>query len=380
MSKSRSGSKSGGSGKRGGQPNKPPKKPATRGPTLGSIKPVKKPMLPKARTAPRKGVWIVGGLVLAVGLSAIAMLTWRPGAPVALTVPEGASLAEVADTLSARGIIRARPLFIAYARLMRSDTAIKAGPYELRERSSWSSALRSLTRGEVVTELLTIPEGFTFAQIAPRIAELSNLPVDSVLAVAQAPGQDSALGVPGPGLEGYLFPDTYRFARGVSPRTVLRAMTARYQSVWTPERRSRLDSLGLTELELVTLASIVQAEARRMEEMPQIAGVYHNRLERGMLLQADPTVLYALGGYRARLLFAAIDSVADNPYNTYTQAGLPPGPIGSPGEAAIDAALHPTGDYLYFVASPDGSHVFTRSLAEHNQAVSRARAAGERGS
>jgi UPF0755 protein len=172
-------------------------------------------------------------------------------------------------------------------------------------------------------------------------------------------------------------PDTYRLARGVAPRTVLEAMTARYRSVWTPERRSRLDSLGMTEVELVTLASIVQAEARRMDEMPQIAGVYHNRLERDMLLQADPTVLYALGGYRARLLFAAIDSVADNPYNTYTQTGLPPGPIGSPGDAAIDAALHPTGDYLYFVAWPDGSHVFTRTLVEHNEAVSRARAAAQ---
>jgi UPF0755 protein len=201
--------------------------------------------------------------------------------------------------------------------------------------------------------------------------------VDSVVAIASAPGQDSVLGVPGPGVEGYLFPDTYRFARGIAPRAVLGAMTARYREVWTPERRARLESLGMTESELVTLASIVQAEARVMEEMPQIAGVYHNRLERGMLLQADPTVLYALGGYRARLLFAAIDSVAEHPYNTYTRPGLPPGPIGSPGEAAIDAALNPTGDYLYFVAWPDGSHVFTRSLAEHNEAVIRARAAGQ---
>jgi UPF0755 protein len=319
--------------------------------------------------------------VAAVGVVLLIIaLTWRPGAPVVLTVPEGASLAQVADTLSSRGIIRARPLFVVFARLLNADTAIKAGPYELRERSSWMTALRSLTRGEVLTELITVPEGFTLAQIAPRIAALSDVPVDSVLAVARTQGQDAALGVPGPGLEGYLFPDTYRLARGVAPGTVLRAMTARYQSVWTPARRARLDSLGMSELELVTLASIVQAEARRVEEMPQIAGVYHNRLERGMLLQADPTVLYALGGYRARLLFAAIDSVAEHPYNTYTQTGLPPGPIGSPGEDAIEAALNPTGDYLYFVAWPDGTHVFTRSLAEHNQAVTRARAAGARGS
>jgi len=124
----------------------------------------------------------------------------------------------------------------------------------------------------------------------------------------------------------------------------------------------------------VTLASIVQAEARRADEMPRIASVYHNRLRLGWLLQADPTVLYALGGPRPRLLFAAIDSVADNPYNTYRQPGLPPGPIGAPGEAALEAALHPAAEpYLYFVARLDGTHVFTRTLAEHNRAVAESR-------
>jgi peptidoglycan lytic transglycosylase G len=181
--------------------------------------------------------------------------------------------------------------------------------------------------------------------------------------------------VPGPSLEGYLFPDTYRFAAGVPLDTVVSQMVRRYQLAWTVERRARLDTLGLTENEITTLASIIQAEARQVEEMPRIASVYHGRLERGMLLQADPTVLFALGGYRARLLFAAIDSVAESPYNTYTQPGLPPGPIGAPGDAAIEAALYPANEpYLYFVARPDGTHIFTRSLAEHNRAVGVARA------
>ena len=125
----------------------------------------------------------------------------------------------------------------------------------------------------------------------------------------------------------------------------------------------------MTENEVVTLASIIQAEARRVDEMSTISAVYHNRLRLGYLLQADPTVLYALGGRRARLLFSAIDSVADSPYNTYTQEGLPPGPIGAPGETALNAALYPSDEpYLYFVARPDGSHIFTRSLEEHNRA------------
>jgi len=335
-------------------------------------------MTTRALARPRWKTWAVWAAILALALVLIAAATWRPGDPITVVVPEGATLTEVADTLSERGVIRARPFFVAFARALRADRAIKAGPYVMRERSSWITALGTLTRGEVVTEPLVIPEGLTLAQIAPRIAELSGAPTAEVEALFETPRLAEELGVPGPGLEGYLFPDTYHFARGVSPRVMVEAMVARYHAAWTPERRARLEASGRSEQEIVTLASIVQAEARRSEEMPQIAGVYTNRLRLGMLLQADPTVLYALGGYRARLLFAAIDSVADNPYNTYTQAGLPPGPIGSPGELALDAALNPTGDYLYFVAWPDGTHLFTRSLAEHNAAVGRARAAAGR--
>jgi UPF0755 protein len=130
----------------------------------------------------------------------------------------------------------------------------------------------------------------------------------------------------------------------------------------------------MSEREIIALASIIQAEARWEDEMPLISAVFHNRLRRGMRLQADPTVQYALDSHQSRLLFSHIDSVADNPYNTYTHAGLPPGPIGSPGAAAIDAALHPAAaPYLYFVAREDGHHEFSRSLREHNQAIQRLR-------
>ena len=298
------------------------------------------------------------------------------GPELRLAVPQGASLAQVVDSLAARGIVRSPGLFELYARVRGAAPRIKAGHYAMRAPSSWASVVRRLTRGEVLTEPLTVPEGFTLAQIAPRIAALTGASPDAVAASLTRPGLEEALGVPGPGLEGYLFPDTYLFASGVPVETVVAAMATRYGEVWTPERRARLEASGLTEREAITLASIVQAEARRVDEMPRIAGVYHNRLELGWLLQADPTVLYALGGYRERLLFAAIDSVADNPYNTYAFAGLPPGPIGSPGEAAIDATLAPDDhDFLYFVAWPDGTHVFTRSLAEHNRAVDSARQA-----
>jgi len=304
-----------------------------------------------------------------------AVACGRPvGEPVEVGVPPGATFSVVADTLASRGIVRWPALFRVYARLRGDDQRVKAGRYELAAGTRWSRILDDLTAGRVVTVPLTIPEGFRLTQIAQRMAALTGLSPDSVTAALDAPGADSVFGVPGPGLEGYLFPDTYRFAEGVSLDSVIAAMTRRYRQVWTPERTALRDAASLTERDVITLASIVQAEARKPEEMPRIASVYLNRLERGMLLQADPTVLYALGGPRERLLFAAIDSVAESPYNTYAQPGLPPGPIGAPGEEAIDAVLKPSGEsFLYFVAWPDGSHHFSRTLAEHNRAVAQAR-------
>jgi UPF0755 protein len=295
---------------------------------------------------------------------------------VEVTIPEGAGSSVVADSLASRGIISHPSLFRLYARLRRADRHLEAGRYMLSPGASWGEILEKLHNGRVVTVPVTIPEGFRLDQIAARIAPVTGVRSDSVLTVLSHPGEDTLLDVPGPGLEGYLFPDTYLFAPGVPVQTVAQSMVARYRAVWTPERIAARDSLGMTEREVVTLASIIQAEARRVEEMPLISSVYHNRLNRHMLLQADPTVLYALDGPRKHLLYATIDSVADDPYNTYTHPGLPPGPIGSPGEQAIDAALHPADEsYLYFVARPDGSHVFTHSLAEHNRAKAAARRA-----
>ena len=232
----------------------------------------------------------LSAIAAAMFIVAILVSSWdRPGAPTEVIVPPGATLSQVADSLSARGIIRGRALFELYARARRADRKIKAGRYELATSSSWASTLRRITRGEVATEPLTIPEGFTLAQMAPRIAEATEVSLDSVEALLADPELGSDLGVPGPGVEGYLFPDTYLFASGVAVSAVLEAMVERYRAVWTPERRIRLEELGMTEQEIVTLASIVQAEARHLEEMPRISGVYHNRLELGWLLEADPT-------------------------------------------------------------------------------------------
>ncbi|UCC84137.1 MAG: endolytic transglycosylase MltG [Gemmatimonadota bacterium] len=296
------------------------------------------------------------------------------GALERLTIPPGATVATVADTLAAHGVVGWPSLFKVYVRLKGAAGDIKAGTYDLPRGAGWSQALEALVAGRVVTIALTIPEGFTVRQIAQRLAPIAGLAEDTVARRLLDPSLADSLGTPGPNLEGYLFPETYRFAQDVPVRTMAAELVARYQAVWTPERRAALDAIGMSEREITTLASIIQAEARWEDEMPLISAVFHNRLRRRMRLQADPTVQYALESHQSRLLYSHIDSVADSPYNTYTHAGLPPGPIGSPGAAAIDAALHPAPvPYLYFVAREDGHHEFSSSLREHNRAIQRVR-------
>jgi UPF0755 protein len=310
--------------------------------------------------------------VLLVGSSACEHL--GEGPEVEVTVPSGASFGVVVDTLQARNLVTRPTFFRAYSRLKGYDTQVRSGRYTFREGDGWMTLLTSLTEGRVVTMAVTVPEGWTLRQIADPISTITGLDPDSIYERIRSRDLHEQWGVPGPGLEGYLFPDTYRFAEGASLDAVIEAMVERYKAVWTPERRALLEETGFDERELVTLASVTQAEARVVDEMPSIASVYDNRVRRSWPLEADPTVLYALGGHRDRLLYAAIDSVADNPYNTYRNPGLPPGPIGAPGEAAIDAALEPASEpYMFFVARPGGRHVFTRSLREHNRAKVQAR-------
>ncbi len=312
----------------------------------------------------------------------VACTSAGSGEPVRVHVPVGASFSQVADSLAAKDIVRAAALFKLYARATGDAGNVKPGTYAFREGTGWKTVLSSLVSGDVLTERVVIPEGWNLAGIAPRIAAVTDLDADTILDVLTDSASVTRFDVPGPTLEGYLYPATYTFPLNLPLDTVIGHMVATYRAAWTPERRARADSIGMSEREVVTLASIVEKEAKVASEMSTIAAVYHNRLRIGMALQADPTVQYALGTHRARLLYASIDSVADNPYNTYRHPGLPPGPIASPSTRAIDAVLRPAdARYLYFVARPDGSHVFTSSLAEHNRAkaaAQRARAAAAR--
>ncbi len=296
------------------------------------------------------------------------------GETVEITVDAGSSARQVAERLENAGLVAHPRAFTLYARLRGAGSRLKSGQYRLPESASWEEILDAIRSGRVVTHPVTIPPGFTLRQIVPRVAAVAGVPADTVLALARDSALAAELGVPGPHLEGYLFPETYRFAAGISPGEALATMVRSYREFWGEEERVRLDSLEMTEREIVTLASIVEREARVAGERPVIAGVYVNRLEEGMRLQADPTVQYLLDRPKERLLYADIERVGDSPYNTYTHAGLPPGPIASPGAASLRAALNPADvPYLYFVARPDGTHIFTRTREEHVAAKERVR-------
>lgn len=312
-------------------------------------------------------------LALAVATLALTACRGADGPPEQVVVPKTAAMPQVVDSLVARGIVEWPVLFGLYVRIRGADTEIRPGVYEFRRRASWSEVVDVLVGSGAPSLTAVVPEGWTLRQIADRLAPVTGIPADSIARRLHDPALARDLGAPGPTLEGYLFPATYWFRRGRSLESLARRMLRRYRRVWTAERRARLDSLGMTENEIVTLASIVQAETRHADEMPVIAAVFHNRLRADMRLQADPTVRYALDP-GTPFHYTHIDSLAGHPYNTYERPGLPPGPIGAPGEAAIDAALHPAEvPYLFFFARPDGRHQFSRTFEEHRAAIERFR-------
>jgi UPF0755 protein len=291
------------------------------------------------------------------------------GPAVRLRVPPGTGFSQITDSLSAKGVIRAPLAFKIYAKLTGAASSVQPGVYEFKRGTGWNNILSDLRSGRVLRVKLVIPEGFELREIAPRIAAVTGQPVDSILAILRDSATARRFGVPGPNMEGYLYPATHTFRIELPLDTVISQLVAPYRRVWNDERRAAAAALRMTEQQVVALASIIEAEAKKREEMPLISAVYHNRLRIRMPLQADPTVQYALAERQARLRYSDIASTAGSSYSTYSNRGLPPGPIGSPSSAAIDAALHPAQtDFLYFVARPDGTSVFSRSLIEHNRA------------
>lgn len=286
-----------------------------------------------------------------------------------IEIPKGTGLSGVTRILSQAGLVDHPLLFKLAARLTARHGSLKAGEYRLSASQSYDAILDSLHRGRVVLHLVTLPEGFTLEQIVDRLAEAGLVDRQGALDLAEDQDYLRELGIKAESMEGYLFPDTYRFARGLSARSILNRMFRRFQDAWRPLAPAAKE-MGMSRLQAVTLASIIERETSLDAERPLVGAVYHNRLRSKMPLQADPTVIYGMDDFDGNL--TRNDLRSDNPYNTYTRAGLPPGPICSPGRASLSAAVHPAqAKYLYFVAKGDGSHYFSTAYREHVNAVNR---------
>ncbi len=317
-------------------------------------------------------------VLLAVTLACYAPS--EPGPPVRITVPAGATFRQVTDTLVAHDLIGSRLWFTILARARRTDRSIQAGMYDVPPGVTAWELLTALGKGRVAMVKFTAPEGLTLEDLADLAQERLGIPPDSVIAAAKDRTRISQLAPDAPSLEGYLLPETYSLPIPVSGSALVQAMVEEFQRQWHPAWDRRLDSLKLTRTQILALASIVEGEARHDDERATIAAVYSNRLRLGMALQADPTVQYAIqlatGERKKRLYFK--DYEFPSAYNTYLNPGLPPGPVNSPGIKSIEAALYPaTAPWLYFVAGPDGHHVFSRTLVEHNRAIEGVRQKGK---
>lgn len=310
-------------------------------------------------------------LIVVAGASVLYRFWLEPGPPLnpprMVKVRPGEGLRAIADELQARKVVRSALAFEIFARATGAGRHLQVGEYRFAGAETVAQVLGHLARGEAVFITVTIPEGATVHQIAERL-DAAGLVCDwRFERAARNSPLIRALGLAPLGAEGYLFPATYRFAPGTSVEKILATMLARFYELLTPRVEARVDQMGLTTGQLITLASMVEKEAKAPAERPLIAGVFYNRLRLHMPLQSDPTAEYGSPGVSQQVAAAVHTPSA---YNTYTIMGLPPGPIANPGHASIEAALYPTpSDYLYFVARKDGTHIFSRSLKEHDRAI-----------
>lgn len=289
---------------------------------------------------------------------------------VLVSIKSGQSVAQIAQKLSDAGIISDALIFRLLARVSGDGRKIQAGVYRLHGANSPVDILRILVAGRVELAQCTLPEGMTAVEVVTFCAQSglgTKARYDTLL-------NDEAfrrqLGVDAPSLEGYLFPETYRFAPGSSERSILTTMVKQARKHLTASLLAAAKNHNLSEYQLLTLASIIQKEAGNEQEMATISAVFHNRLKRGMMLQADPTVIYGIENFNGNL--TRKDLRTRSPYNTYMMRGLPAGPIANPGVAALHAAANPEHvSYLYFVATGAGGHYFSKTLKEHNRAVRR---------
>lgn len=325
--------------------------------------------------------WTAAVLVL-VALAAVGAYIYLLGAaseayaafqePVTLDYAPGMSGAELAAELQVRGVVRSALVFQAY-RLLHRDRVLQAGEYEFSEPASVREVFDKLAEGRVKLYSITVPEGLTRFETAERVGRSRFGTAEEFLKLTADPTPIRDLFPTAETLEGCLFPDTYLLTRDAGPKELLAAMLARFREAFRPEGTAT----PLAPYDALVMASLIEKETAVEDERSLVSSVYHNRLRIGMLMQCDPTVIYGLlleDRYKGKLYLK--DLQHDSPYNTYKYAGLPPGPIASPGRSSIAAALNPADTkFLYFVARSEGrpEHVFSKTLTEHNRAVAQYR-------
>ncbi len=285
-----------------------------------------------------------------------------------IEIKRGLGIKQVSGLLQKQGIIKYPLLFTAWARLTGVDQRIKAGEYTLSASLSPTGILAILESGKTTLHKVTIPEGYTIKQIADILAGAGLVGKAEFIAAAHDPGLIKRWNIPNDSLEGYLFPDTYYFPKGIDAFNVATSMLEQFKHNISPQWTARAKALGFSLHQIITLASLIEKEAGVAAERPIVSAVYHNRLKSNIRLQCDPTVIYAIPNFDGNLTRKHLK--LDSPYNTYRYRGLPPGPIANPGRASIEAALYPADvDYQYFVSRNDGTHQFSTTLRQHNNAV-----------
>ncbi len=288
---------------------------------------------------------------------------------VQITIPSNTTSANIAKALSENRLIKSSFVFLLYTRLKGLDGSLKAGDYLLKFNQSTPEIINQLVAGKETCHKLTIPEGYNIKQIADLLSKEKITDQEDFYSQINSGTFDYDFLADYPNvqnkLEGYLYPDTYYFTKGISAHTVIDLMLQRFaEKMQSLNYGRRAQEEGFTLHQALTIASMVEKEAKSAKERPIIAGVIKNRLRGNMPLQVDATIQFALGRQEPKIYYK--DLKIDSPYNTYRNAGLPPGPIASPGEASLMAAVSPVKtDYLYYVAKPDGTHAFAKTLQEH---------------
>src|SRR4030043_2264627 len=286
-------------------------------------------------------------------------------------IKKGTHLKKVSEILEQGGIIKNRYFFTLLTTAIGKKTKIKAGEYEFHTQMLPLDVLDALVKGQAKRHLVTIPEGYTLAQIAQLFEDSNLIEKKEFLQKATSPDLINSLDLSqlaGPTLEGYLFPDTYHLFREMDPEEVIKMMVLRFKKVFNSDLAHWTAEIGISEREVVVLASIIEKETSLSQEKPLISAVFHNRLKKKIPLQSDPTVIYGIKNFNGNL--TKEDLMRPTPYNTYLMVGLPPTPICNPGKDSLLEAIYPAPvPYLYFVSKNDRAHFFSSDIEEHNRAV-----------